>query len=126
MNYRESSTAERCKRVGCTRKRRGHNLNRDTCGAVCGYIYRLHSEGQAICAQLGHSDPVDEYLIATKEIGKALDRAQKARAVLRRLSAQAGWTDQQWDNLLNSAHTGQGTGTGTPGVQQVEAGQHAG
>ncbi len=103
----------RCKRIGCSRRRTGPNIDRDCCSASCSHAYRLHNEAQAIAATLGHSDPVDDYLLATLEIGKALDKAHKARATLRRLSLDAGWSTEQWDDLTRQrAHPAGRASTG--------------
>ncbi len=112
----EAVPDDRCKRIGCPRRRTGQNLYRDCCGPVCSYAYRLHNEAQTIAEYLGHSDPVDDYLLATLEIGKTLERAHKARTVLRRFASEAGWTTEQWDELIQgryglaAAATGQAAG----------------
>ena len=113
MSYRNSS--DRCRRIGCTRRRTGRNLDRDCCGPSCEYAYRLHNEAQAIVEHLGHSDPADEYLVATLEIGRSLDRAHKARVTLRRLASEAKWSNEQWDNLIR----GQANTAGVPQVRDV-------
>lgn len=103
MTYQDS-TEDRCKRIGCSRRRTGQNIYRDCCGPVCTYAHKHHNEAQAIVEYLGHSDPVDEYLLATLEIGKALDRAHKARAALRKFARDAGWSDTDWDALVRGEY----------------------
>lgn len=95
-----------CKRHGCNRKRTGQNLDRDCCSGACAAAYHWYREAHAIAEYLGHSDPVDEFLMATLELGKSIDRVNKARTDLRRLAREAGWTDQQWDSLKRGRYHG--------------------
>lgn len=97
MNY--ESHEPRCKRRGCPRYVRGKNLGRDFCSGLCAASARFTDESHAIAEHLGHSDPVDEYLLAAVEFGKSIDRAQKARAALKRLSVDAGWAPDQFEAL---------------------------
>jgi hypothetical protein len=103
-----------CKRHGCNRRRTGRNLERDCCSTGCAITYRWNQEAHALLAYLGHSDPVDEYLLATLDLGKALDRSAKARSELRRMSLDAGWTNEEWDCLIRGEYAAPGLVSADP------------
>ena len=97
------SSDNKCLRKGCRRTRQGKSANRQCCSAYCFYVWRWYEESHAILEHLNHSDPVDEYVLATGELCKSLERVMNARSTLRRLSLEAGWTNDQWDRLVRGA-----------------------
>jgi hypothetical protein len=115
MTYRDNPHDEHCKRNGCSRRRTGRNLERDCCSGVCLFVYQRHQESQAICEYLGHSEPVDEYMVSTLEAGKAIDRVNRARSALRKFASDAGWTTTDFDDLAAGRYRQRGTGQ----VQEV-------
>jgi hypothetical protein len=90
----------RCRRKSCTRKRKGKNDTRPYCSAQCFWVHKHNQEADSLVANLGHSDPIDAYLMATVELSQALDRVMGHRAGLRKLASEAGIDNDQWDSLV--------------------------
>ena len=99
----------KCRRKGCGRKRKGKTDQRPFCSAQCFWAHKHLQEAHSLVANLGHSDPIDEYLMATVTLSQSLDKVMNCRAELRRLANEAGVDNVQWDALVRGLPaTGQG------------------
>jgi hypothetical protein len=86
-----------CKRPGC--RRPGHN-GRDYCTLGCLTATEQLQSARHVRNTLGESEQVDEYLHAAEELLTCWQRTQDARNNLRLMAMSAGWTAQQWSQLL--------------------------
>jgi hypothetical protein len=90
---------------------------------VCFSQHTFFEEAQSIVAYLGHSDLTDEFLMATIDLDKALNRLFDSKHTLRRMSTSAGWTHQDFNALCRGDY---GTGVSTQSVTGNQHGEQPG